>query len=83
MGQRSFLTKGELVTVSNVIYQEPENARKNLIASRFVDEFSNGIEIECEFPDGKYRRFINWPSIYAGHIKVKDSFGNEVRAVRE
>lgn len=91
--QRSDLVVGEELKVYGPVFQQYEEAKKNLISAKFIGENDNGIFIEFTFKpnvvnpfgctnDKKYKTMINWNSIYCGHVKVIRTNGENIYAKR-
>ena len=84
-----YMIKDEPVTIPMSLLVEPEKAKDRFVSAKYLGDFPNGILIELSFRKGfgakyanSYRMFINWQSIYNGNVKIKDSFGNDLRAER-
>ena len=84
-----YMIKDEPVTIPMDLLIEPEKAKDRFVSAKYLGDFPNGILIELSFRKGfgakyanSYRMFINWQSIYNGNVKIKDSFGNDLRAER-
>ena len=87
--KRCYMLKGEEITVPMSLLIEPEKAKDRFVSAKYLRDFPNGILIELSFRKGfgvkyrnNYKLFINWQSIYNGNVKIKDSFGNDLRAER-
>ena len=87
--KRCYMLKDEEITVPMSLLIEPEKAKDRFVEAVYLGDFPNGILIEVRFRKGfgakyanSYRMFINWQSIYNGNVKIKDSFGNDLRAER-
>ena len=89
--QRSNLTVGELITIPSELFIEPSKAEKRLLSATYIGETDAGLMVECSFIPGvrtsdtskwHYKLFINWPSIWCGHVKVMRVNGEMVRARR-
>ena len=84
-----YMIKDEEITVPMSLLIEPEKAKDRFVSAKYLRDFPNGILIELSFRKGfgvkyrnNYKLFINWQSIYNGNVKIKDSFGNDLRAER-
>ena len=84
-----YMIKDEPVTIPMSLLVEPEKAKDRFVSAKYLRDFPNGILIELSFRKGfgakyrnNYKLFINWQSIYNGNVKIKDSFGNDLRAER-
>lgn len=84
-----YMIKDEPVTITMDLLIEPEKAKDRFVSAKYLEDFPNGILIELSFHKGfgakyrnNYKLFINWQSIYNGNVKIKDSFGNDLRAER-
>lgn len=87
--KRCYMLKDEEITVPMSLLIEPEKAKERFVSAKYLGDFPNGILIELSFRKGfgakyanSYRMFINWQSIWCGNMKIKDSFGNDLRAER-
>ena len=87
--KRCYMLKGEEITAPMSLLIEPEKAKDRFVSAKYLGGFPNGILIELSFRKGfgakyanSYRMFVNWQSIYNGNVKIKDSFGNNLRAER-
>ena len=87
--KRCYMLKDEEITVPMSLLIEPEKAKDRFVEAVYLGDFPNGILIEVRFRKGfgakyanSYRMFIIWQSIYNGNVKIKDSFGNDLRAER-
>ena len=87
--KRCYMLKDEEITVPMSLLIEPEKAKDRFVSAKYLRDFPNGILIELSFRKGfgvkyrnNYKLFINWQSIYNGNVKIKDSFGNDLRAER-
>ena len=83
----AYMIKGEQLTIPMSLLVEPEKAKERFVDATFVEGYRNGILVEVRFRKGiganyknNYKLFINWPSVWCGNVKVKDSFGNNVKA---
>lgn len=84
-----YMIKDEPVTIPMDLLIEPEKAKERFVSAKYLRDYPHGILIELKFRKGiggkhknTYQMFINWQSIYNGNVKIKDSFGNELRAER-
>jgi hypothetical protein len=83
------MIKDEPVTIPMDLLIEPEKAKDRFVDAKYLGDYPNGILIELSFRKGfgakyanSYKMFVNWQSIYNGNVKIKDSFGNDLRAER-
>lgn len=82
-----YMIKDEPVTIPMDLLIEPEKAKDRFVSAKYLGDFPNGILIELSFRKGfgakyanSYRKFVDWQSIYNGNVKIKDSFGIDLRA---
>lgn len=89
--QRSNLVVGELLVIPKSLFIEPEKAINRLLNVTYVGETDAGILVDCSFKPGvhtnnpdkwHYKMLINWASIWAGHVKVLRTNGEQVHARR-
>lgn len=84
-----YLMKDEEITIPMSLLIEPEKAKERFVSAKYLRDYPHGILVEVRFRKGfgakyrnNYKLFINWQSIWCGNVKIKDSFGNELRAER-
>ena len=82
-----YMIKDEPVTIPMSLLVEPEKAKDRFVSAKYLRDFPNGILIELSFRKGfgakyanSYRIFVDWQSIYNGNVKIKDSFGIDLKA---
>jgi len=87
--KHSELTPGEHVCIPESMFVQDS---KRLIYTEYIGETSQGILIKNHFRPGigtenpntwEYVKFIDWPAIYCGQIKVRGELCGEVRAIQE
>lgn len=85
--RKSGLGVGESLRIPKNLFQDSEHAPGRLIGTYYIGEMSSGILIENEFRPAlgsndpkRYRMFISWAGIYAGHIKITKSNGDPLSA---
>ena len=83
----SDLMKDELLQIPKELFIEPSKAIQNLLYTKYIGETDAGIMVECGFrpsvgqtEPATYRMFLNWASIFCGHIKVYRQDGSLLRA---
>jgi len=88
---RSDLAIGETLVVPKELFIEPEKASKRLETATYIGENESGIFIEYQFRPGvfpknkeywRYKMHINWASIWCGHVKIRRTNGEMIRARR-
>ena len=86
--KRSNLQPGDTVKLPESVFITDG---KRLISSRYVSETAAGLLIELTFlppilseeaENYHFKIFLNWASIFCGALKVSDSMGAPIRAVR-
>ena len=83
-----YLMRDEELTIPMSLLIEPEKAKERFVSAKYLRDYPHGILIELKFRKGvggyknTYKMFVNWQSIYNGNVKIKDSFGNDLRAER-
>lgn len=89
--EKSNLVVGETLVIPKELFVEPEKASKRLETATYIGETDAGIFVEFQFMPGifpknkeywRYKRMINWSSIWCGQVKVKRANGEMVRARR-
>lgn len=87
--QRSTLSYGDEVKLPDSIFIGGNS--KRLLLSRYIGETAAGLLIELTFlppilseeaENYHFKIFLNWASIFCGALKVSDSMGAPIRAVR-
>lgn len=87
--QRSTLSYGDEVKLPDSIFIGGNS--KRLLSSRYIGETVAGLLIELTFlppflseeaENYHFKIFLNWASIFCGALKVSDSMGAPIRAVR-
>lgn len=89
--QKSSLQIGDEVKVPTEFFETRELGQKRLLLSRHIGETAAGLLIELTFlppilseeaENYHFKIFLNWASIFCGALKVSDSMGAPIRAVR-
>lgn len=87
--QRSTLSYGDEVKLPDSIFVGGNS--KRLLSSQYIGETAAGLLIELTFlppilseeaENYHFKIFLNWASIFCGALKVSDSMGAPIRAVR-
>lgn len=87
--QRSTLSYGDEVKLPDSIFIGGNS--KRLLSSWYIGETAAGLLIELTFlppilseeaENYHFKIFLNWASIFCGALKVSDSMGAPIRAVR-
>lgn len=86
--KRSNLQPGDTVKLPESVFITDG---KRLLSSRYIGETAAGLLIELTFlppilseeaENYHFKIFLNWASIFCGALKVSDSMGAPIRAVR-
>ena len=89
--QKSNLKVGESVKIPIELFIEPIKAVPRLIVTTYIGETDNGIMVDCSFQPGihtndkskwHYKVFIDWASIWCGHVRVMRTNGELIKARR-
>ena len=90
--QKSNLNVGETVKIPIELFIEPTKAEKRLVSTTYIGETDKGLIMDCSFMPGihtndkskwHYKLFIDWASIWCGHVKVMRTNGEMLKARRE
>lgn len=86
---KSNLCIGETVRVPKDLFIEPDKSQARIQTVTYLGETSSGLLFEFEFlpsfgipKNCKYRRMISWASIWCGHVQIRRTNGEIVRARR-
>jgi len=88
--QRSNLRAGEELRISTSLFIGGDSVYERIESITYLGESDTGILVDCTFKPSirkmkspHYKLFINWASIWCGHIKVYSGDGSLIVAKRK